>query len=276
MNSTRTAKFRFPWNDQWEATVKAALAAWSAKVPSVCPAHGEPTEANTAWRPHNDYGSPPGFRDVEFHCIFEPCPVCRVAQAGFQPVHQRCSFENFTADTPELQTNLAKAREFAANPTGFLLLLGPVGNGKTHLTAAIVRAAGRGVYWRHLDMITRLRESYGRPGRDCDPEEMPEDIAETCRHARLLAIDEVGVASGGNDADLLLYNVLDYRVGHFLPTVLCANLPAGELEGHFGSRLGDRFRHALFAVLNFTGPSRRRDLNAAYHEAARRHQAKKG
>jgi DNA replication protein DnaC len=70
---------------------------------------------------------------------------------------------------------------------------------------------------------------------------------------------------------VLLHDILDHRVGDYSPTVLCANLPAGEMEGHFGDRLADRFRQAHFTVLNFTGPSRRSEGNAAYLEAARRH-----
>jgi DNA replication protein DnaC len=271
MNRIITAIFRSPWSAQWESTVEAGLAAWSAKIPATCPAHDEPTERRITWEPHNDYGSPPDHRTVRFSCQFEPCPVCRVASAGFPPLHQQCTFENFTADTDELQANLAKAREFAADPKGILLMLGRVGTGKTHLAASIVRALGRGRYLRHLDLVNRLRASYARPGRESDPEELPEDIAEACRNASLLVIDELGVATGGNDGDVLLHDILDHRIGSYRPTVLCANIPAGEMAGHVGDRLADRFRQAHFAVLNFTGPSRRRDGNAAYLEAAQRH-----
>jgi DNA replication protein DnaC len=271
LTQTLTKESRFPWNDQWQTAVETALAAWASKIPATCSAHGEPTERQITWEPHNDYRSPPGYRDVLLTCRFEPCLVCMVARAGFPPLHQRCSFENFTADTDELQANLAKAREFAADPKGFLLMLGRVGTGKTHLAASIVRAVGRGRYFRHLDLVNRLRASYARPGRESDPEELPEDIAEACRNASLLVIDELGVATGGNDGDVLLHDILDHRVGDYRPTVLCANIPAGEMAGHVGDRLADRFRQAHFAVLNFTGPSRRRDGNDAYLEAAQRH-----
>jgi DNA replication protein DnaC len=271
MNRIITAIFRSPWSAQWESTVEAGLAAWSAKIPATCPAHDEPTERRITWEPHHDYSSPPGFRDALFTCRFEPCPVCHLASAGFQLLHQQCTFENFTAATAELQANLAKAREFAADPKGLLLMLGRVGTGNTHLAASIVRAVGRGRYLRHLDLVNRLRASYARPGRESGPEELPEDIAEACRNASLLVIDELGVATGGNDGDVLLHDILDHRVGAFRPTVLCANLPAGEMAGHVGDRLADRFRQAHFAVLNFAGPSRRRDGNAAYLEAAQRH-----
>ena len=58
---------------------------------------------------------------------------------------------------------------------------------------------------------------------------------------------------------------------HFLPTVLCANIRAGDLEASFGPRLADRFRQARYEVLNFTGTSRRRQGNPAYLATARAH-----
>lgn len=204
---------------------------------------------------------------VLFQCSFAPCPACRLAKAGVPPLFQRCSFDNFVADTDQLRDNLAKAHEFAAAPTGFLLLLGTVGNGKTHLAAAIRREFGRGRYFRHLDLVNRLRACYDRPRDDDDGDEP--GIADQCRETRLLVVDELGVALGGNDAETLFRDTLDHRVTHYGPTVLCANLPAGEIEANFGSRLADRFLHAAFAVLNFTAPSRRQAGNADYLAQAR-------
>lgn len=148
MNHTRTAIFQFQRNDQWETVIHKAFAEWKAEIPDLCPIHGEPTERKFSWAPH--IPGPPGFDSVEFICKYAPCRACAVGRAGFQLLHHQSSFENFEATTDELQANLAKAREFAADPTGFLLLLGRCGTGKTLLAAAIVRAVGRGRYFRHL------------------------------------------------------------------------------------------------------------------------------
>lgn len=193
------------------------------------------------------------------------CPVCQVARAGVPPEFQRRSFETFDAATDELRANLAKVQEFAAAPAGFLFLLGRYGTGKTHLAVAALRAFGRGRYYRHLQIVEELRASYGRrPSADDD-----ESIAFRCRNTPLLVLDEFGVAPGGNDAETLLYDILDHRMTHFRPTVLCGNVEAGQLESQFGGRLADRFRQAAFAVLNFTGPSRRKAGNADYLAQAR-------
>jgi DNA replication protein DnaC len=251
-------------HDNWEAAIKDCLAEWVASIPSVCPCHGEPTTSTHSGEPFRRYGDPDGRTSALLRLRFAPCPACRVAKAGVPPLFLRCSFDNFTADTDELRANHAKVRKFAAAPAGFLFLLGLCGTGKTHLAVAALREAGGGIYRRHLEIVEALRESYGQRPRRPDGEDEPGSIADECSDADLLVLDELGVASGGNDAETLLYDILDRRVSRFQPTVICANVEAGQLEGHFGSRLADRFRQAQFAVLNFTGQSRRPAGNRDY------------
>lgn len=258
---------REAWQAAWQAAVKARLVQWAARFPEDCPRHGEPTTAQSGWEHCNIYDAPPETRSARLWHRLDPCPVCRLARAGVPPLLQGCSFESFIADTDELLGHLAKARGFAAAPTGFLLLLGSWGNGKSHLAASVLRAFGRGHYFRHLDLVNRLRATYARSSAAADEDEP--GIADVCRDSDLLVVDELGVAQGGNDAETMLHDVLDHRVSHYKPTVICANIPAGEFRVEFGDRLADRFRLAAFAVLNFTGPSRRRDGNVAYLAAAR-------
>lgn len=267
MKHTIESVFQFPWTPEWETVVQTRLAEWAASIQEVCPRHGEPTEKWCAWEPHVDHSLPPRTGVVLLRCTFAPCPACRVARAGVPRHLLPCSFETFDANTAELRAHLAKCREFAADPHGLLLLLGKVGNGKSHLAASVLRAFGRGRYFRHLDLVNRLRATYGH--RDLEDEE--DGIADVCRNADLLVVDELGVAPGGNDAATLLYDILDHRVSNYGPTVLCANDDPDELEAQFGSRLADRFRHAAFAMLTFTAPSRRQAGNAAYLEQARAH-----
>ena len=258
-----------PMGEGFYERTQAMHAEWAAQFRLICPRHGEPTTARTGWKPYIDYNAPDGTRSILATHTLEPCPVCRLRLAGVPPLFQRCSFASFNADTPELRDNLAAVKKFAAAPAGFLFLLGDVGNGKTHLAVSALRDFGQGRYVRHLQVVEELRASYHRPRPADDDEE--EGIADRYRGAPLLVLDELGVAARGNDAETLLHDILDHRATHFLPTVLCANIEAGDLETHFGSRLVDRFRQASFAVLNFTGPSRRRQGNASYLAAARAH-----
>ncbi len=258
-----------PMGEGLDERIQAMIVEWAAQFPSICPRHGEPTTPRTGWKHYNDYKAPHGSVSILATHTLGPCPVCRLARAGVPPLFQHCSFDNFEADTPELRHHLATVQKFAAAPTGFLFLLGSVGNGKTHLAVSALRAFGHGRYVRHLQIVEELRASYRRP-RPADDEE-EEGIADRYSGAPLLVLDELGVATGGNDAETLLHDILDHRVTHFLPTVLCANIAPGSLEDSFGSRLADRFRQASYEVLNFTGTSRRRQGNPAYLAAARAH-----
>jgi DNA replication protein DnaC len=82
-------------------------------------------------------------------------------------------------------------------------------------------------------------------------------------------VDEIGMAVGGNDADVLLYDVLDYRYTHLLPTVLCSNLNADDFKTFIGERLTDRFREAIFEILSFNSPNRRKAGNSSYLSRAK-------
>lgn len=205
-----------------------------------------------------------------FRASFHPCGLCVLVRAQVPPLYQKCTFENFVADTAELEYNLAKCREFAAAPHGFLVMLGGVGTGKSRLAAAILRESHRwgSRYFRHSDVVTRLRASYSKAHKSRDEEE---DVRDSCYDAHLLVIDEIGVAAGGNDAAVLLNDVLDYRYTHLLPTALCSNLNAEEFKAFMGERLTDRLREAAFAILSFNSPSRRRAENPAYLTRSDRH-----
>ena len=47
--------------------------------------------------------------------------------------------------------------------------------------------------------------------------------------------------------EVLLYNNLDHRYPHLRPTILYANLLAGDLKAATGESLTDHFRKACFA-----------------------------
>lgn len=213
---------------------------------------------------HTDAPSVPSENTYEFRARFRKCPQCHLREIGVPPLFLASRFERFIADTDELRQNLAKCQEFAASARGFLFLLGLVGTGKSFLAAAILRARCRrgDRYFRHLDLINWLRASYHRPASRSHDEES--DIQAVCQEASLLVIDEFGVATGGNDTEVLLYNILDHRYTHLQPTILCTNLPADDFKALTGERLTDRFREASFAILNFNSPSKRASLNADY------------
>lgn len=255
-----------------ESALKSQLAAWGSKFGRLCPSHGEPTDVCISHSP--DYGGEriPDHLNFVFTFDLLPCPSCKVRDVGVPPILEQCSFANFIARTDEDRSNLCKSREFAAAPHGFLLLLGRPGTGKSHLAVSILREHPcRGRYTRHLDLVGLLRDTYRRPSapRDEDAGLSAKEELDRIFKTRLLILDEAGVAPGGNDAETMLYDLIDYRVSNRLPTVITANVPAEKLQEVFGERAADRLRLAKFAVLNFTGPSHRPGLNEEYLNASR-------
>ncbi len=65
----------------------------------------------------------------------------------------------------------------------------------------------------------------------------------------------------------MLHEILDYRHGERLPTIITSNLQFENLSGVLGERMADRLRESTFRVLTFSGSSNRRDARQRYFEA---------
>jgi DNA replication protein DnaC len=199
------------------------------------------------------------------------CPGCGVTLCGVPPVLQHASFENFIVEPPGIAAHLAKCREYAANPRGFLLMLGSVGNGKTHLAVAIARARlpGRGiVFLSHDNFLARYRARYralrSANSRNEEEEDESPDVLTQATEARLLIFDDLGRRHEGRDEEALLFSLFNHRYERRLPTVITANLASDAFEQVVGTALFDRIREACFSLLQFSCPSRRPSRNDDY------------
>jgi len=199
------------------------------------------------------------------------CPGCRLARCGVPPVLQSASFENFIIDPLAIAAHLAKCREYAANPRGFLLMLGSVGNGKTHLAVAIARARlpDRDIlFLSHDNFLIRCRARYdlgpSSGSQLSDEDEQPPDVLTEAREARLLIFDDLGRRHEGRDEEALLFSLFNHRYEHRLPTIIMANLKRDGFEQLVGTALFDRMRGACFSLLDFNFPSRRPARNEDY------------
>lgn len=200
-----------------------------------------------------------------------PCPKC-AAEIEFQRQRERlhrqgvpsilldCHFGNWNPNDPAEEANLAIAKKFAEQPKrmGFLLLLGNVGTGKGHLAVSIMRTFESAVFVKHSTLLRRLRQGY-------HDHTLPDPIA-ACQETGLLVLDEVGLSAGGRDELPMLQEILDYRYGERLPTILTSNLTFDQLAGAIGKRLVDRLKESAFEVLLFDGQSRRGEMKAQYFE----------
>jgi len=155
-----------------------------------------------------------------------------------------CSFKNFVLE--------GKAREatkpfnavvrWAREPTGWLVLYGGKGNGKTHLAAAAANhliARGRPVLFVNVpEFLDWLRESYSRPSFD-DTEGTFTRRFELVRDAPVLVLDDLGAESDTPWANEKLYILLNYRLEMRQPTMITSNLRFEDFPGRLRSRLGE-------------------------------------
>ncbi len=140
------------------------------------------------------------------------------------------------------------AREFANQPSGWLVLAGPSGSGKTHLAAAIANqciADDRPVFYITTpDLLDHLRSSFNSNS------EIPYDeFFEQVRNTPLLVLDDFGSQSGTPWAKEKLEQLLNHRFVNRLPTVIVTVSPVEELEERMQTRLAD----ADFCQVQITG-----------------------
>lgn len=198
---------------------------------------------------------------------YAPCALCtrqaaearereRLIAQGVPANLTHATLENWTPGSEQEEAILADVREFARLGKGFLLLLGHVGTGKTHLAIGIQRQHRDGLYRKQSTLLRELRQTY-RDQAAGDP------IAKA-QAASCLVLDEAGVSGGGRDEFPMLNEILDFRHGAGKPTIITSNLGMDALRDVFGERLCDRFRESCFRVLNFTGDSHRKERREDY------------
>lgn len=139
-------------------------------------------------------------------------------------------------------------------PLPSLLILGPVGTGKTHQAFGAIRTlAARGITiaW-HADTAPGLFASL-RPREGADSEAEYRKIAA----APLLLLDDLGAAKGSEWTEEILYRLVNDRYEAVLPGLFTSNVPAAQLRDALGARVASRLAEMCQQVV-LRGPDRRR------------------
>ncbi len=138
---------------------------------------------------------------------------------------QRSSFENFhcfPGISPAVREAHKQARQFAQNPHGWLVLIGPNGCGKTHLAAAIANQSlkeGAVVLFTVVpDLLAHLRSTFGNNATEAYDQRFAK-----MREAELLVLDDLGAHQSSPWASEKLFQLLNYRYNSSFPTVITAN-----------------------------------------------------
>ena len=156
------------------------------------------------------------------------------------------TFENFLprgrsglspseSDSLELAYNQAKL--FSSNLTGWLLLQGSFGCGKTHLAAAIANfVVEMGVPTLFItvpDVLDLLRGSFSSTETNYVSQ------FDQIRNAQLLILDDFGTQNATPWAQEKLFQIINHRYVNRMPTVITTNVPLDEIEDRIRSRLID-------------------------------------
>ncbi len=139
------------------------------------------------------------------------------------------------------------AVEFANDPDGWLLLVGPNGCGKTHLAAAIANQqllrGGVVLFEAVPDLLDHLRAAFAPSAT-----EVYDQLFSKMREAELLILDDLGAQQSSPWANEKLFQLLNYRYNMGAPTVITANLRGmTAVDERVRSRLDD---HSLVRRVN--------------------------
>lgn len=163
------------------------------------------------------------------------------------------TFDTKTSATPEEARNLHNvfraAQQYAQNPSGWLLLLGAYGSGKTHLAAAIAN------YQRHLngpdgvmfitapDLLDYLRTTYAPTSTITFDKRF-----HAVRNVPLLVLDDLMLESASAWAKEKLFQLLDHRYVRNLATVITTSKELDHIDARLRSRLLDERRCTTLAI----------------------------
>lgn len=150
-------------------------------------------------------------------------------------------------DLKRLEKAFKGAQQFAENPTGWLILVGGYGSGKTHLAAAVgnyrLGLGAPALLVMVPDLMDHLRATFN-PQSPVRYDRLFDEV----RTAPLLILDDLGSQAMTPWVKEKLYQIFNYRYNATLPTVITTAASLDELDPRIRSRLEDRRLCRLYAL----------------------------
>lgn len=176
---------------------------------------------------------------------------------SLEPFHDK-TFETFHTNVPGVEEAYSAALSFAEDPAHspnhWLVLVGETGVGKTHLAASIAHrrlAAQESVFFAVVpDLLDHLRAAFA-PSAEVPYNEM----FDTIREVGTLILDDLGSENNTGWATEKLFQIINHRYNHRMPTVVTTNQQMFErMDARIASRLSDP---GLSRVVTINARSRR-------------------
>ena len=203
-------------------------------------------------------------------------------QARIPKRYEHCELSNFEFEGPHRL--LAPARmaackfveEYPVDSTG-LLLIGPIGAGKTHLAVGIIKelilSKGIGcLFYDYRELLKEIQNSYNSSVQATELE-----VLRPVFEAEVLALDELGAVKPTEWVWDTVSLILNTRYNNNKTTIITTNFddkPAGVLAGPraaareetLGDRIGERMRsrlHEMCRIVKLEGEDFRQKFRSA-------------
>lgn len=178
-----------------------------------------------------------GFQREKVLATYRP-QVSGVQQAFRQAKRLVGQLQSWAADREERRRKGDTSK--VLHPREWLVFIGPVGVGKSHLGMAIANAALDAdivtLFATVPDLLDHLRQSFNPSS-----EVFYDELFERFKNAELLVLDDLGAEQSNSWVDEKLFQLLNYRYNLCLPTVVTLNKQAWDyLDLRLKSRLSDR------------------------------------
>lgn len=191
--------------------------------------------------------------------------LARLNASGIPVRYHDRTLHAYQATNPGQRKALAFAQQYLdewseVERTGrSALWIGTPGTGKTHLAIGVCLALldrDKSVYYTTVQRaVRRVRDTWDAENRT----ETEKQAVQAMTGCDLLVLDEVGVQTGSQSEQNLLFDLINERYNMRRPTILLSNLPQQEVVALLGERIIDRLREDGGRVVAFDWQSWRKN-----------------